>query len=77
MPFGGRIPVKLISDHMETCSKASIHPDEENRQMDREDTGFLLKCRTYYCFQAPGLARIRLPWAITFGRVSEIPFKTI
>lgn len=77
MSFVSLIPVKMSSDHRETASKSNIHPGEQKGQMSREGNNSLVGIALYYGFQASGLARIRLPWAITFGKASEIPFKVM
>lgn len=77
MSFVALIPVKMSSDHRETVSTSNIYPEEQKGQMSRERNRSLVGLALYYGFQASGLARIRLPWAITFGKASEIPFKVM
>ena len=64
MHFGGLILLNWFQITGRHLLRASIHPPEQKGRINRESSSFLLGVALHYCFQAPFLARIRLPWAI-------------
>lgn len=63
--FGVLISVKLIQRYL---LRASIYPDEQKGQLSRDSNIFLVGIVLHYWFQAPDLARTRLPWIFTFEK---------